>query len=299
MAVEILDCDADSKDPLCLQDCEADPIDLDEIPRDELIRLKLGNKLRCYKLENLYLHLSNANSEPTTRVTFSQLQLDRITRLYRERYDPDAPALDVNKRMPVPYVPPPVDMMMDDPAGRLASEETERSEMPAFIEDRAQRAGELVVEGELRRPIHDAVSVFVSSDTMINPRFLPLNLERLTVSAQSDYSWLSNVSQYCPHFRTLSVVFVSRRELFSAMHVMRRQPMPYIRVLYVNLSVVGHLRTRELIVLREAFPAAELVFHSNVRLEATEERWLDDHVTDHASYSLDPVIWNYLASLRP
>ena len=103
MALAILNCDADSKDPLCLQDCKVDPIDMKEIPRDEVIRLMVNRKLQCYRLWNLYRHLSNVNSEPTTQIRFSQYQLNRITALYRERYNPEAPALGDSRRYSLDY----------------------------------------------------------------------------------------------------------------------------------------------------------------------------------------------------
>ncbi len=81
--------------------CEEDPILYMDIPKERQIRLRIRGRLLCYDVETLYKSLQEANLEPTTRVPFSESQLRRITRKYREvegLSDEEAPALKIEQK---------------------------------------------------------------------------------------------------------------------------------------------------------------------------------------------------------
>ena len=89
--LDILDCSKEvdedgrprkSQDPLCNQKCEDDPISMESIEENNLIRLNVNGVLRCYDIETLYEWLQRQHTEPITRALFSDEQVTRINNLY-------------------------------------------------------------------------------------------------------------------------------------------------------------------------------------------------------------------------
>ena len=112
--LDIIDCPGD---PLCLLDCEVDPIDREPIPKDRQIRLRVGGRgLVCYNVATLYQYLRDyRNMEPTSRGVFSESQLRRITAAMRH-LDPRAAALRVEQNNPMDYKEQAEAMGYDDDA---------------------------------------------------------------------------------------------------------------------------------------------------------------------------------------
>ena len=86
---------------LCLENCEKDPISLNTIPEDHVIRMKVGSEgMRCYDVETLYTFLKSKNSDPLTLKRFTQKQLNRIAEKYREvmnKSESEAPNLKIDE----------------------------------------------------------------------------------------------------------------------------------------------------------------------------------------------------------
>ena len=64
---------------------EKDPITLesfDEIPKQNLIKLTVGNKLRFYNIRSLYKWVQIEPFEPETKIFFSKFQLIKIRKCY-------------------------------------------------------------------------------------------------------------------------------------------------------------------------------------------------------------------------
>lgn len=64
--------------------CEDDPIFLAAIPPQYVIRFRRNGTLQCYDVRSLYQALETHNEEPISRIPFTQAQLNRISRRYRE-----------------------------------------------------------------------------------------------------------------------------------------------------------------------------------------------------------------------
>ena len=67
----------------CTAACEVDPISLEDIPPENVLRLIVYDRAVCYDIESLYEWLLTRNREPTTQQVFSATQLQYITNRYR------------------------------------------------------------------------------------------------------------------------------------------------------------------------------------------------------------------------
>lgn len=101
MPVVLLDCP--HAGPRCRSACDLDPVDMQPIPADRVLRLEAGGTTRCYNVDTLQRWLrSHPSVEPVTRQTFTPAQLETIATAARTQgspsestRDPESPHGDV------------------------------------------------------------------------------------------------------------------------------------------------------------------------------------------------------------
>ena len=108
---------------LCKEQCGIDVYSQEEIPAQNVIRMKLGGSLQCYDVVGLYTALSRKNVDALTRKKFTQNQLNRITAKYRQVVpeEKDALPLSVDQNDRMTYAETAAAMGMNEFGGQIVS----------------------------------------------------------------------------------------------------------------------------------------------------------------------------------